>query len=43
MKMMHELHQIEIPLLTHDNNIAKQAERIIRIQDGKIIEDSEVA
>ena len=45
MKMMHELHQIgnTIVLITHDNNIAKQAERIIRIQDGKIIEDSGVA
>ena len=28
-----------IILVTHDNNIAKQAKRIVRIQDGKIIED----
>ena len=28
-----------IILVTHDNNIAKQAKRIVRISDGKIIED----
>jgi len=28
-----------IVLITHDNSIATQAKRIIRIQDGKIIED----
>mgnify|MGYP003901645911 CR=1 FL=1 len=31
-----------IVLITHDNNIAMQAERIIRIQDGMIIEDKYV-
>jgi len=31
-----------IVLITHDNNIAMQAKRIIRIQDGEIIEDKEV-
>jgi len=43
--MMHELHAEgkTIVLITHDNNIAKQAARIIRIQDGKIVEDSGVA
>jgi putative ABC transport system ATP-binding protein len=30
-------------LITHDNNIANQAHRIIRICDGKVIEDSEVS
>jgi putative ABC transport system ATP-binding protein len=29
-----------IILVTHDNNIAKQAKRIVRIQDGKVIEDT---
>ena len=29
-----------IILVTHDNNIASQAKRIVRISDGKIIEDS---
>lgn len=31
-----------IVLITHDNNIAMQAGRIIRIQDGQIIGDEEV-
>ena len=44
-KMMHELHKLgnTIILITHDNDVAKQAERIIRIQDGEIIEDKGVA
>jgi len=29
-----------IILVTHDNNIAAQAKRIVRISDGKIIEDT---
>ncbi len=29
-----------IILVTHDNNIAAQAKRMIRISDGKVIEDS---
>jgi len=32
-----------IVLITHDNNIAMQAKRIVRIQDGQIIEDKEVS
>ncbi|MHC1720563.1 MAG: ABC transporter ATP-binding protein [Clostridiaceae bacterium] len=28
-----------IVLITHDNSLASQAERIVRIQDGKIIQD----
>lgn len=31
-----------IVLITHDTDIAKQAKRIVRIQDGKIIEDCRV-
>ncbi|NSW89457.1 MAG: ABC transporter ATP-binding protein [Firmicutes bacterium] len=29
-------------LITHDNNIASNAKRIVRLQDGEIIEDKEV-
>lgn len=29
-------------LITHDNNIAMQANRVVRIQDGRITEDGEV-
>jgi len=32
-----------IVLITHDNSLAAQAERIVRIQDGKIIEDKGMA
>jgi len=32
-----------IVLITHDNNIAMQAKRIVRIQDGQIIENKEVS
>lgn len=45
MKLMNELHNNgnTIVLITHDNNIAAQAKRIIRIQDGEIVNDSEVS
>jgi putative ABC transport system ATP-binding protein len=44
MKMLHELHQEgkSIVLITHDNNIAKQASRIVRIGDGEITFDSKM-
>lgn len=44
MEMLKELHTQgnTIILITHDNNIAIQAKRIIRIQDGQINEDREV-
>lgn len=44
MKMFKDLHSQgnTIILITHDNNIALQAGRMIRIQDGAIIEDREV-
>jgi putative ABC transport system ATP-binding protein len=44
-KIMHDLHEKgnTIILITHDNNIAMQAERIIRIIDGQIAEDKEVS
>jgi len=43
MNILHQLHRDgnTIVLITHDNNIAAQAKRIIRIQDGMIIEDKE--
>lgn len=43
MKMMHELHQEgkTIVLITHDNDVAMQAARVVRIQDGKIIYDAD--
>ncbi len=41
MRMLKELHQKgnTIVLITHDNEVAMQAERVIRLQDGEIIED----
>lgn len=41
MKILHELHEEgrTIILITHDNEIAKEAQRVIRIQDGQIIAD----
>jgi len=41
MSMLKELHKkgSTIVLITHDNEIAEQAERIVKIQDGRIIED----
>ncbi len=41
MNMIHELHEEgnTIIIITHDLNIAKQAERIITIRDGKITSD----
>jgi putative ABC transport system ATP-binding protein len=45
MQIFKELHEQgnTIVLITHDNNIAMQARRIVRIQDGQIIEDKEVS
>ncbi|MBQ6931973.1 MAG: ABC transporter ATP-binding protein [Clostridia bacterium] len=41
MQILHELHKEgrTVILITHDNGIANEAERVIRIQDGKIVED----
>jgi len=38
----HEL-GITLVLVTHDLHVAEQAERVIRLEDGKIVADSEVA
>lgn len=45
MKIMHDLHGNgnTVILITHDNNIALQAKRVIRIIDGQISEDREVS
>lgn len=29
----------QLLLFTHDNEIAEEAERVIRIRDGKVVED----
>ncbi len=41
MKILHELHEEgrTVILITHDNDIAKEARRVIRIQDGQIVSD----
>ena len=43
MTMLKELHGEgnTIVLITHDSNIARQAKRVIRIQDGKITSDKD--
>lgn len=41
MKILHELNDEgrTVILITHDNGIAEEAKRVIRIQDGKVVED----
>lgn len=41
MKILHELHEEgrTIILITHDNDIALEAQRVIRIQDGQVVSD----
>lgn len=41
MKILHELHQEgrTVILITHDNDIANEAERVIKISDGQIVAD----
>jgi putative ABC transport system ATP-binding protein len=45
MRILHELHREgrTVILITHDNDIAAEAERVIRIHDGKIVSDEKVA
>ena len=42
MKMLKEIHQEgnTIVLITHDSDVAKQAERVVRIADGQITSDT---
>lgn len=42
--LLHELHEKgnTIVLITHDNEVAMQAKRVVRIQDGMITEDRKV-
>ena len=41
MRILHELHEEgrTVILITHDNDIAREARRVIRIHDGKVVED----
>ena len=41
MQILRELHSEgrTVILITHDNDIADQADRVIRISDGKIVDD----
>ena len=43
MEILRSLHEEgrTVILITHDNEIAAQAERVIKIIDGKIVQDSE--
>jgi putative ABC transport system ATP-binding protein len=45
MNLLQQLHEKgnTIVLITHDNNIAQNSKRIVRIQDGEIVSDSEVS
>ncbi|MBR1568053.1 MAG: macrolide ABC transporter ATP-binding protein, partial [Lachnospiraceae bacterium] len=42
MKILHELHESgrTVILITHDDNIAANAKRVVRIMDGKIESDT---
>lgn len=44
LNMLKELHQEgkTVVLITHDNKIAHEADRIVRIMDGRIVFDSSV-
>ena len=39
MAILHELKDEGRTVITHDNEIAEEAERVIRIRDGKVVED----
>jgi len=41
MRILHELHEEgrTVILITHDNAIADEAQRVIRVHDGKVVED----
>ncbi len=41
MRILHELSEEgrTVILITHDNGIAAEAKRVVRIQDGKVVDD----
>jgi putative ABC transport system ATP-binding protein len=39
LKQMHEKYGVTVIIVTHDNDVAKQAQRTIQIRDGQIIDD----
>ncbi|MBQ2832758.1 ABC transporter ATP-binding protein [Methanobrevibacter sp.] len=41
LKNMHEEYNVTLIIVTHDNDVAKLAERTIMIKDGQIIEDKQ--
>ncbi|MDF2520492.1 MAG: transporter related [Clostridia bacterium] len=45
MQLFKDLHNLgnTIVLITHDNSVANQAQRVLRILDGQIVEDKEVS
>lgn len=42
LKLSHERYRQTLIIVTHDENIALQADRIIGISDGKIVRDERV-
>ena len=42
MQILRELHKEgrTVIMITHDNDIAERADRVIRISDGRIVEDT---
>src|SRR5690606_21873337 len=44
LQLFHELHRsgVTIVLVTHEMAVAAQAQRVVRMKDGKIIEDRQV-
>ena len=39
LRQMREKYHLTIVLITHDNSIARQAQRIIRLEDGRVVYD----
>lgn len=39
LKQMHEKYGVTVIIVTHDNDVARQAQRTIQIRDGQIIDD----
>jgi len=44
MAIFHELHRsgVTVIIVTHEMEVAVQAQRIVRMKDGKIVEDRQV-